>query len=108
MYAYPKKNGMNPIHGFPHYLLVIPREQWEDILKRNQWNEVDIRDSRYHHIIHMVSAANGAELFYTIEVQIGNSKGLLQCLYVHSGETSNIIIGIYVYFHFVAGPCISK
>lgn len=54
----------------------IPREQWEDILKRNQWNEVDIRDSRYHHIIHMVSAANGAELFYSIEDHASRSEGL--------------------------------
>lgn len=33
----------------------------------NQWNEVDIRDNRYNQIIHMVSAANGAEPFYTLE-----------------------------------------
>lgn len=49
-------------------ILVIPRDQWEDILNRNGFNEVDIRDSRYNHIIHMVSAANGAEPFYTVEV----------------------------------------
>ena len=31
----------------------------------NQWNEVDLRDNRYNQIIHMVSAASGAEDFYT-------------------------------------------
>lgn len=48
--------------------LVIPREKWEEILRRTALNEVDIRDSRYNQIIHMVSAANGAEPFYTLEV----------------------------------------
>lgn len=47
---------------------VIKRSYWEDILGRNNLNEVDIRDTRYNQIIHMVSAANGAEPFYTTEV----------------------------------------
>ena len=31
----------------------------------NDWSEVDLRDNRYNQIIHMVTAANGAEAFYT-------------------------------------------
>lgn len=46
----------------------IPRDVWEGILARNGWNEVDLRDARYNHIIHMVSAANGAEPFYSTDV----------------------------------------
>lgn len=46
----------------------IPRDVWEGILSRNGWNEVDLRDTRYNHIIHMVSAANGAEPFYSTDV----------------------------------------
>ena len=34
--------------------------------KENNWDEVDVRDNRYNQIIHMVSAANGAEPFYTV------------------------------------------
>lgn len=34
----------------------------------NNWNSVELRDNRYNHIVHMVSAANGAEDFYSIEV----------------------------------------
>lgn len=34
----------------------------------NNWNPVELRDNRYNQIIHMVSSANGAEEFYTIEV----------------------------------------
>jgi len=34
----------------------------------NNYNPVDLRDNRYNHIVHLVSAANGAEDFYTTEV----------------------------------------
>ncbi|KAH3885320.1 hypothetical protein DPMN_009314 [Dreissena polymorpha] len=38
---------------------------WEKMRRENNWNEVDIRDNRYNQVIHMVSAALGAEEFYT-------------------------------------------
>ncbi|GFO43175.1 trpl translocation defect protein 14 [Plakobranchus ocellatus] len=44
----------------------LPREDWEKIKEKNSWNEVDLRDNRYNQVIHMVSAARGAEAFYTI------------------------------------------
>lgn len=34
----------------------------------NSWNNIELRDNRYNQIIHMVSAANGAEDYYTTEV----------------------------------------
>lgn len=41
----------------------------------NGWNAVELRDNRYNHIVHMVSAANGAEDFYSTEVsRIGNER----------------------------------
>lgn len=43
-------------------------EQWELLKVRNpQWNEVDLRDNRYDQIVHLVTAANGAEQFYTLD-----------------------------------------
>lgn len=39
-------------------------------MKENNLNMVDLRDNRYNQIIHMVSAACGAEDFYTTEVSI--------------------------------------
>lgn len=36
----------------------------------NGWNSVELRDNRYNHIVHMVSAANGAEDFYSTEVNL--------------------------------------
>lgn len=44
----------------------IDKDKWEHILTKHNLNEVDIRDTRYNQIIHMVSAANGAEPFYTV------------------------------------------
>lgn len=37
-------------------------------MKTNGWNPVELRDTRYNQIIHMVSAAKGAEDFYSTEV----------------------------------------
>ncbi|KAG5881998.1 hypothetical protein JTB14_028599 [Gonioctena quinquepunctata] len=45
----------------------ISKEKWESIMSENSWNSVELRDNRYNQIIHMVSAANGAEEFYTLE-----------------------------------------
>lgn len=36
----------------------------------NGWNSVELRDNRYNQIVHMVSAANGAEDFYSTEVRV--------------------------------------
>jgi hypothetical protein len=52
------------------FFAVISREKWERMMLTNGWNSVELRDNRYNQIIHMVSAANGAEDFYTTEVCI--------------------------------------
>ncbi|XP_021959969.1 TRPL translocation defect protein 14 isoform X3 [Folsomia candida] len=54
----------------------IAKEQWERILNKNNLNEVEIRDTRYNQIIHMVSAANGAEPFYTVAEHACRSEGI--------------------------------
>lgn len=51
------------------YLYIdVPSNKWDLIMKENGLNMVDLRDNRYNQIIHMVSAACGAEDFYTTEV----------------------------------------
>jgi hypothetical protein len=54
----------------------ITKEKWEDIMKTNHWNNVELRDNRYNQIIHMVSAAKGAEEFYSIEDHSCRSEGV--------------------------------
>jgi len=43
----------------------LPRQDWDKILENNNLNEVDIRDNRYSQVIHLVTAARGAEEHYT-------------------------------------------
>jgi len=54
----------------------ISREQWEHILAKNGLDEVEIRDNRYNQVIHMVTAAKGAEEFYSIEDHPSRSEGV--------------------------------
>jgi len=54
----------------------ISRDQWEHILAKNGLDEVEIRDNRYNQVIHMVTAAKGAEEFYSIEDHPSRSEGV--------------------------------
>merc|ERR1712025_175699 len=54
----------------------VSKEEWEEILSRNQCDEVDIRDNRYHQVVHMVTAAKGAEQCYSIENHATRLEGL--------------------------------
>jgi len=45
----------------------VAREDWEKLLHSNRMDEVDIRDNRYNQVVHMVTAAEGAEEYYTVE-----------------------------------------
>lgn len=51
-------------------------EQWERMKRENDWNEVELRDSRYLQVIHMVSAAKGAEDFYRIDNHVTRHEGI--------------------------------
>ena len=53
-------------------------EDWERMKAKNSWNEVELRDNRYNQIIHMVSAANGAEDFYTLQGRQTRYEGIDQ------------------------------
>lgn len=43
----------------------VSEEDCRRIMSTNGWNQIDLRDNRYNLVIHMVSAAVGAEQFYT-------------------------------------------
>ena len=52
-------------------------DDWEELKARNPtWNEVDLRDNRYDQIIHMITAANGAEQFYTLENNVTRTESI--------------------------------
>lgn len=54
----------------------ISKDKWEKLIKDNSWNNIDLRDNRYNQIIHMVSAANGAEEYYSTEDHSCRSEGV--------------------------------
>ena len=54
----------------------VTRKEWEELMHKNQLDEVDIRDNRYHQVIHLVTAAKGAEEYYTVEHHATRLEGL--------------------------------
>jgi CYTH domain-containing protein len=45
----------------------LPAEAWTALLNERDWSVVGLRDRRYEAVIHLVTAADGAEAFYTTE-----------------------------------------
>jgi CYTH domain-containing protein len=45
----------------------LPRDAWAALLDEQGWTVVGLRDKRYEAVIHLVTAADGAESFYTTE-----------------------------------------
>ncbi|XP_075541924.1 TRPL translocation defect 14 [Dermacentor variabilis] len=54
----------------------VSKEIWEKIVKAHGWHTVDLRDNRYNQIVHLVSAANGAEEFYNTEDNSCRTEGI--------------------------------
>ena len=44
----------------------MTKEEWQALLDEYGWNTVNLRDKRYDGVIHLVTAADGAEEFYTL------------------------------------------
>jgi len=51
-------------------------EDWVQMCKKNKWNNVELRDGRYNQVIHMVSAAKGAEHFYDVQNHVSRTEGI--------------------------------
>jgi len=45
----------------------LSRDAWTALLDEQNWTTVGLRDKRYEAVIHLVTAADGAESFYTTE-----------------------------------------
>jgi CYTH domain-containing protein/predicted ATPase len=45
----------------------LPAEAWTALLDEHGWTVVGLRDRRYEAVLHLVTAADGAEAFYTTE-----------------------------------------
>lgn len=54
----------------------MSKESWDKVMKNNGWNAVELRDNRYDQVIHMITAAKGAEAFYNLEDNPCRTEGL--------------------------------
>ena len=54
----------------------IEPAQWLELLEKLSLKEELMCEDRYHHVVHMVSAANGAEDFYSVEDHGARFEGL--------------------------------
>ena len=54
----------------------IAKEAWDRILNKLSLEEIEISDNRYNHVVHLQSAAIGAEKFYTIEDHSARFEGI--------------------------------
>ena len=56
----------------------MSQESWAAVLKNNGWNPVELRDNRYNQVVHLVTAASGAEAYYNCEDNPCRTEGLEQ------------------------------
>lgn len=53
---------------------------WKQILTELSLNEFELRDNRYNQIVHMVTAADGAEQYYTVANNVARSEGVREAM----------------------------
>ena len=54
----------------------MSKQAFNDVLKRNNWNAVELRDNRYNQVVHLQTAAEGAEEYYNTEDNPCRTEGL--------------------------------
>ena len=53
--------------GAMDVLAYVGKDQFDDVLEEFNWTIPQLRDQRYEAVVHLVTAAIGAERFYTLE-----------------------------------------
>jgi len=51
---------------------------WQSLLDDNNWNVADLRDNRYHGVIHLITTADGAEEHYSLENNAARYESTLE------------------------------
>ena len=59
-----------------YYSTVCGRNVWLSMLQDLQLSEIDLRDNRYQQVIHLITAADGAEAFYSLDNNATRSEPL--------------------------------
>jgi len=70
----------------------VNSETWKELLSLENLKETDARDTRYDSVIHLVTAADGAEDFYTLENNTARHESVEQAIELDR-RTQNAWIG---------------
>ena len=70
----------------------VDTKTWHSVLKSESMKETDARDSRYDSVIHLVTAADGASEFYTLENNTARHENVEQAI-EQDRRTQNAWIG---------------
>ena len=54
----------------------MDEDMWQEVLEQGAWTELELRDRRYDGIVHLVTAAIGAESFYTTQNNAARTETL--------------------------------
>jgi CYTH domain-containing protein/predicted ATPase len=47
----------------------LPLNAWSEMLRENEWTEAQLGDARYDGVLHLITAADGAEQFYAADLE---------------------------------------
>ena len=76
----------------PQLSTVCSDAEWQEMLAHVQSDVVELRDNRYDQIIHMVSAAVGAEAFYQLTNNAVRSESIEQAREL-DGKAAQVLYG---------------
>lgn len=65
--SYPESTVILIDRGSMDAAAYVPAGMWQALLDTEHHKLVDLRDARYHGVVHLVTAADGAEAFYTFD-----------------------------------------
>ena len=70
----------------------MPRDEWLKMLEEVGVDEFDLLNNRYNQVVHMVTAADGAERFYTVANNATRSEGIEQAKQVDTNTRKVCIL----------------
>jgi len=82
----------------------MPEEEWEQLVAELGTSTLALRDERYDCVVHMVTAADGADVFYTTEGHAARSESADYAKELDKKVKNNCTIN-YTYAHAVQWRC---
>ena len=78
--------------------------EWQKMLDYVKSNAVELRDNRYDQVVHMVTAASGAETFYQLENNATRSEGF-ELARDRDAKAAEVKISLYTFHNNLSEHC---